>query len=221
MFKKNQNAPRPSEHPPVVSHLQRIGCQLPKKLLYTVANPARGLLNRGKKKSGISVARSRRWTFVLFCFVFRPNAFVEAAALRSIVLRYAGAPIAARVFFFFFLFVWVCLFFRVFFVPLDVFSLYGKYVVRFPLAGWCFFTLCWIFDISLRENSIKQPIMDTDKEIFLFLVQLTMNRIGNLTRRVRGQGILIFPVQLTTSRIGNLAWLTRILLYVMTIHTYI
>ena len=39
-------------------------------------------------------------TFVLFCFVFVfLYAFVEAAALRSIVLRYAGAPIAARVFF--------------------------------------------------------------------------------------------------------------------------
>ena len=42
-LKKNQNAPRPSEHPPVrgknvvVSHVQRsIGCQ-PEKLLYTVA----------------------------------------------------------------------------------------------------------------------------------------------------------------------------------------
>ena len=35
-------------------------------------------------------------TFVLFCFVFRLYAFVEAAALRSIVLRYAGAPIATR-----------------------------------------------------------------------------------------------------------------------------
>ena len=45
-LKKNQNAPRPSEHPPVR------GYWLParKKLLYTVANPARGLLNRGKKK---------------------------------------------------------------------------------------------------------------------------------------------------------------------------
>ena len=32
----------------VVSHNQRIGCQ-PKKLLYTVANPARGLLNREKR----------------------------------------------------------------------------------------------------------------------------------------------------------------------------
>ena len=31
----------------VVSHIQRIGCQ-PEKLLYTVANPARDLLNRGK-----------------------------------------------------------------------------------------------------------------------------------------------------------------------------
>ena len=30
-------------------HIQRIGCQ-PKKTTYTVANPARGLLNRGKKK---------------------------------------------------------------------------------------------------------------------------------------------------------------------------
>ena len=30
-------------------HIQRIGCQ-PKKLLYTVANSARALLNREKKK---------------------------------------------------------------------------------------------------------------------------------------------------------------------------
>ena len=49
-------------------------------------------------------------TFDLFCFVFRLYAFVEAAALRSIVLRYAGVPIATRVsFFFFFLFLF-CLF---------------------------------------------------------------------------------------------------------------
>ena len=32
----------------VVSHIHRIGCQ-PEKLLYTVANPARGLLNREKR----------------------------------------------------------------------------------------------------------------------------------------------------------------------------
>ena len=35
------------------------------------------------------------------------------------------------------------------------------------------------------------------------------------------RGIFIFPVQLTTSRIGNLTRLTHTLLYVMTIHTYI
>ena len=34
----------------VVCHIQRIGCQ-PEKLLYTVANPARGLLNREKKEN--------------------------------------------------------------------------------------------------------------------------------------------------------------------------
>ena len=36
--------------PLVVSRIQRIGCQPPKKQLYTVANPACGLLNREKKK---------------------------------------------------------------------------------------------------------------------------------------------------------------------------
>ena len=35
------------------------------------------------------------------------------------------------------------------------------------------------------------------------------------------RGIFIFHVQLTTSRIGNLARLIHTLLYVMTIHTYI
>ena len=35
------------------------------------------------------------------------------------------------------------------------------------------------------------------------------------------KGIFIFPVQLTTSRIGNLTRLIHTLLYVMTIHTYI
>ena len=40
-------------------------------------------------------------TFVFVLLRFRLNAFVEAAALRSTVLRYAGAPIATRVFFLF------------------------------------------------------------------------------------------------------------------------
>ena len=38
----------------VVSHIQRIGYQPRKKLLYTVANPARGLLNRKKKEKSLA-----------------------------------------------------------------------------------------------------------------------------------------------------------------------
>ena len=105
--------------------------------------------------------------FGLFCLVFRLYAFVEAAALRSIVLRYAGVPIATPVSFFFFfsffLFIWRCRFFRVFFSTISAFSLYRKYVVRsfLPDGVFCFFYLVttgWIFDTSLCENSINQSI---------------------------------------------------------------
>ena len=54
-LKKNQNARRPSEHPPVREEkcccFSHSAYCLPtrKKLLYTVANPARGLLNREKR----------------------------------------------------------------------------------------------------------------------------------------------------------------------------
>ena len=42
------------------------------------------------------------WCYLCFVLLrFRLYAFIEAAALRSIVLRYAGAPIATRVSFFF------------------------------------------------------------------------------------------------------------------------
>ena len=45
------------------------------------------------------------WCYVCFVLLrFRLYAFVEAAALRSTVLRYGGAPIATRFFFFFFFF---------------------------------------------------------------------------------------------------------------------
>ena len=44
----------------------------------------------------------RLFCFALLCFVFRLlYAFVEAAALRSIVLRYAGGPMVTRVSYFF------------------------------------------------------------------------------------------------------------------------
>ena len=78
--------------------------------------------------------------FVLFCFVFRLYAFVEAAALRSIVLRYASAPIATRVFF---LFLETSLFPSIFLHHFRF--LFALWRVRrtstfFP-SEWCFSTL--------------------------------------------------------------------------------
>ena len=65
--------------------------------------------------------------FALFCFVFRLHAFVEAAAPRSIVLRYAGALIATRVSFFFpFVYLEMSLFLSILFCTIAAFSLYGE-----------------------------------------------------------------------------------------------
>ena len=105
-------------------------------------------------------------TFVLFCFVFHLYAFVEAAALRSIVLRYAGVPIAIRVSFFLLL-VWRCRFFRVSILyHFRFLSVWRERRTFFP-SGWCFFYLVttgWIFDISLlcefSVNSIKIQCKD-------------------------------------------------------------
>ena len=103
------------------------------------------------------------WCYVCFVLLrFRLYAFVEAAALRSIVLRYAGSPIATRVssFLFFLLFIWRCRFFRVFFVPYPLsLILYRRLRRTFFPSEWCFSTFVttgWIFDISLCENSINQ-----------------------------------------------------------------
>ena len=68
-------------------------------------------------------------TLVLFCFVFRLHAFVQGAALRSIVLRYAGAPIATRVSFFPFAYLEMSLFPSIFCTNAAL-SLNGEYVVR-------------------------------------------------------------------------------------------
>ena len=69
----------------------------------------------------------------------RLYAFVEAAALRSIVLRYAGAPIATRVFSFFLL--EMSLFPSILFCAISAFFLYGEYVGRFFLPN-CVFLPC-------------------------------------------------------------------------------
>ena len=110
------------------------------------------------------------WCYVYFVLLrFRLYAFVQAATFRSIVLRYAGAPIASRVSFFYFFYfsVFGDVPFSVFWgggvegFSISVFSLYGgEYVVRSFLPDGVLFYLTtgWIFDISLRENSIQNLI---------------------------------------------------------------
>ena len=83
------------------------------------------------------------WRYVCFVLLrFRLYAFVGAAALRSIVLQYAGAPIATRFFcflfiIFFLLFIWRCRFFRVF-------------CVRSPLS-LCLESTSYVRWVLLRE----------------------------------------------------------------------
>ena len=96
---------------------------------------------------------------VLLCFVFRLHAFVEAAALRSIALRYAGAPIATRVYFILFYFPFIYLemsLFRVFSCPPSFCMESTSYVLSFRMVFFYLVTTGWIFDISLLcENSIN------------------------------------------------------------------
>ena len=95
---------------------------------------------------------------------------MKAAALRSIVLRYAGAPIATRgVYAFLLLFNWRCSFFRVFFVPFphSLCMESTSYVFSFRMVFFYLVTTGWIFDIIslLCKNSINQSCDDL---FFLF-----------------------------------------------------
>ena len=96
--------------------------------------------------------------FPLLCFAFRIYAFVEATALRSTVLPYAGAPTATRVSFFLemSLFPSICFYhFRVLFVWWRVRRTF------FP-SEWCFLPcahgldfwneLMWDFNQSINQN---------------------------------------------------------------------
>ena len=72
-------------------------------------------------------------SFVLVLLRFRLFAFIEAAAaLRSIVfdMQAPRKPHVFFVFFFLFLLIWRCRFFRVFLVPLLLSLCIGEYVVR-------------------------------------------------------------------------------------------
>ena len=74
----------------------------------------------------------------MLCFVFRLYAFVEAAALRSVVLQYAGAPIATRVSFLWF--ISRCRFFRVFLYYFHFLFVWRVRRTFFP-SEWCRTTL--------------------------------------------------------------------------------
>ena len=106
------------------------------------------------------------WCYVCFVLLrFRLYAiFVEAAVLCSIVLRYAGAPIATRAsLFLFFPFVYLEMsLFPSIFCSIAVFSLYGEYVVCFFLPdGVCFFlvTTGCIFDIHAHSFDGFRPYL--------------------------------------------------------------
>ena len=96
------------------------------------------------------------WGYVCFVLLrFRLYALVEAAALRSIVLRYAGAPIATQVplfiyfSFFFFIFFVFCLEMSLFpsiSCTIVAFSLYGVYAVRSFLPNGVFLPCDHVLD---------------------------------------------------------------------------
>ena len=107
-------------------------------------------------------------------FYFRLFAFIETAALRSIVLRYTCAPIAIRkcfhtqilndYLFVSFLFLFGDIAFSEYFCTMVVFSLYGdemaSYVFHLRMVFFYLVTMGWIFDISLsvKIQSIKTPL---------------------------------------------------------------
>ena len=85
----------------------------------------------------------RLFCFALLCFVFRLHAFVEAATLRSIVLRYAGAPIASRVFFF----------------EMSLFP--SIFLLLFPLSRYCIWrvvVVVVVFTLTDRASTIPSNI---------------------------------------------------------------
>ena len=78
-------------------------------------------------------------TFVVVLLRFRLYAFVEAAALRSIVLRYTGAPIAKRGSFFFpFVYFEMLLLSSFLLYYCRLLFVYGEYAVCFPLPDGVF-----------------------------------------------------------------------------------
>ena len=98
------------------------------------------------------------------------------AALRSIILRYAGAPIATRLFFFFFLlFLWRCRFFRLFFVPSPFsFCQSTSNFISFRMVFFYLVTTGWIFYISLSENLDTKNSITAGFSLLPGIILLTM-----------------------------------------------
>ena len=128
---------------------------------------------RDGKASGLVLVRSPLLTSHKWRELVSPGrlvAFNEAAALRSIVLRYAGAPIVTRASFFFrFVYLEMSLFPEYFFISL-LFSLcmestLYKYVFSFWMVFSYLVTAGWIFDISSWENSIDQSLVIEQRKI--------------------------------------------------------
>ena len=105
-------------------------------------------------------------SFSFLCFL------VEAAALRSIALRYAGAPIVTRVYFFYF-FVYFemslssSLFLYHFrFIFVHVCSMEStSYVLSLRMVFFYLVTTGWIFYVNLCKNSINQFKTSTAKTL--------------------------------------------------------
>ena len=137
----SQNQPPDSTGNLLSSRRQRIGSRT------IVRSPS---LTRHKWRELVSSGRLVCTCHEVFlgcylCFgllLFRLYAFIEAAALRSIALRYAGALIAiVRVFFFFsfrLLLILRCRFFRVFCTIRCRFLFVWRVRRTFFPSGWCF-----------------------------------------------------------------------------------
>ena len=79
------------------------------------------------------------WCYLCFVLLrFRLYGFIEAAALRSIALRYTDTRIATRESFFPFFCIFGDVAFPSIFYTIAAFSLYGEYAARFSLPGGVF-----------------------------------------------------------------------------------
>ena len=149
------------------------------------------------------------WSYLCFVLLlFRPYALVEYEALRSIIFRYAGAPIATRVSFFFALVVLEMLLFTSIFCTIAVFSFCGEFVARSFLPDDVFFfvTTGWIFDMSLCENSSNQSINSINRWIHGHTYKKCMDQPGKVGNPACGQlalGLLRETVTLVAQSISH------------------